>query len=309
MDVWLQPVFKDLNENKKFSDCRILVEDKSFDCHKLILASASEFFERMFLSDFKESKLGEYRVNDVKLETFSKFLDYVYTYSREVLEDCTNSLLIELIICGSAWLVKSIVVVCGDILVTRAPKMVIGDLIQLFRHGQILHQKNLIAVSVNNLRTRYATHLNCYDALCLESEVFKEYTILTGDYLPEIDRFRMIEAYVNLHGLIHNVAVDPLEPVEDDKKNASDSSAVIVMKLKECDEKASEADNKPGTSIKTSVNNKEELDKIKLHSKYVKTLLGYIKYNKISKRSFTDKIGKSDLLTPEEKYEKLYLTY
>jgi len=59
------------------------VGKESFDCHKVILSSASEFFERMFLSDFQESQSGKFRLSEVKPETFAEFLAYICVYLQQ----------------------------------------------------------------------------------------------------------------------------------------------------------------------------------------------------------------------------------
>ncbi|KAH8296749.1 hypothetical protein KR054_010913, partial [Drosophila jambulina] len=113
-------------ENKKFSDCRILVENEAFDCHKVVLASSSEFFERLFLGSFKESESGEIRLQEVKSETFAKFLQYAYTYNKEKLNECTSSMIMELLSCGTRWLVESIVAECVKILKERVSNMLLS---------------------------------------------------------------------------------------------------------------------------------------------------------------------------------------
>ncbi|KAH8364504.1 hypothetical protein KR084_007460, partial [Drosophila pseudotakahashii] len=318
----LEPAFNNLLENKKFSDCQILVGKESFDCHKVILASASEFFERMFLSDFRESKSGQFRLSEVKPETFAKFLHYVYTYNKTKLEENTNSMILELLSCGSTWLVQSITSDCAAILKVRAPNMVITHLIELFQCAHNINSKELIEISVKYLRSRFGTTMNCFDALLLTSDVFEQYTIITEGYLPEIERFRMIESYVTMNGLIDHVTEEPSEDVVDDKKEGTDSGVgKMVMPnstSEDSEEEASELDGEPGTSkaicdsSQQSTGTVHRLDepkdsKIKLiHHKYIKTLLGYIKYNRMTKNDFYNIIGKSVLLTDKEKYENFF---
>ncbi|XP_017002140.2 kelch repeat and BTB domain-containing protein 3-like [Drosophila takahashii] len=329
MDDWLEPAFANLLENKKFSDCQIIVGKESFDSHKVILASASEFFERMFLSDFKESKSGQFRLSEVKPETFAKFLHYVYTYNKKKLEENTNLMIMELLSCGSTWLVQSITSDCAAILKVRAPNMVISDLVELFQYAHNTNNKELIEISVKYLRSRFGTTMNCYDALLLTSDVFEQYTIISEGYLPEIERFKMIESYVTVNGLIEHVTEEPSEDVVDDKKEGTDSGVgeMVIPKSssEDSEDEISELDGQPGTSKAICDSNQKNPDtvhkgvhrpdepkdsKIKLiHHKYVKTLLGYIKFSKMAKNEFYNIIGKSALLSDKEKYENLFLTY
>ncbi|KAH8239248.1 hypothetical protein KR032_002361, partial [Drosophila birchii] len=113
-------------ENKKFSDCRILVKNEVFDCHKVILASSSEFFERLFLGSFRESETDEIRLHEVKPETFAMFIQYVYTYSKKKLDECHNSMIMDLLSCGTRWLVDSLVSDCVTILKERLNNMLLS---------------------------------------------------------------------------------------------------------------------------------------------------------------------------------------
>ncbi|XP_017121529.1 kelch-like protein 40 [Drosophila elegans] len=325
MEKWLEPVFANLIENKKFCDCHILVQNESFECHKVILASASDFFERMFLSEFKESKSGKFHLSQVKPETFAMFLQYVYTYNKKKLEESTNSMIIELLSCGSIWLVKSIVADCVAILQARAPNMVIGDLVELFQHAHNLDHSGLIDISVQPLRRRFGTTMNCYDVLVLTSDVFEKYVIMSEGYLPEVERFKMIESYVTVNGLISDETV---EDVDDDSKEGGDSGVGDMVKANPSSEdsyaESSESDDKPDTSTATCKRNDEKGavgqmgslrpnerndGKMKnIRHKYIKTLLSYVKFNNMTKKDFYEVVGRSVLLSYKEKYESLFLT-
>lgn len=122
------------------------MENESFDCHKLILGSASEFFERMFLSDFQESKTAEFRLNDVSPDTFRIFLDYVYTYDFEKLKKNPNEIIFDLFECGNKWLVKSITDDCEAVLKERAPQMSIGNLVETFQFAHNAEHNGIIDV-------------------------------------------------------------------------------------------------------------------------------------------------------------------
>nr|XP_043066553.1 kelch repeat and BTB domain-containing protein 4-like [Drosophila bipectinata] len=221
MDKWLRPSFANLMKNKKFSDCRILVENESFDCHKLILSSASEFFERMFLSDFQESQSSEYRLSDVSPDTFRIFMDYVYTYDCKKLEENTNMMILNLFECGNKWLVESITADCQAILTARAPQMGLGNLIATFQFSHNAENKDLIGVVSCNLY-RFGPNMNCDAALFLTSDVFEKYVILSDGYIPEVERFKMIEAYATVNGLIDAETVKhKIEMI--DKKGDTDS--------------------------------------------------------------------------------------
>ncbi|XP_017100146.2 kelch-like protein 40 [Drosophila bipectinata] len=138
MNNCLQKLYA-LLENKQFSDCRIMVDGQGFDCHKVVLASASEFFERMFLSDFKESNSGEYILGDVNPETFAVFLEQVYTHDTNKLKKLTIRSLMELRECATRLLVPSVATNATSELLSRADSVGFEDLIVLFEN---LHNSN-----------------------------------------------------------------------------------------------------------------------------------------------------------------------
>ncbi|KAH8264827.1 hypothetical protein KR038_002516, partial [Drosophila bunnanda] len=272
----LRPVFADLIKNHKFSDCRILVENESFDCHKVILASSSRFFERLFLSSFDDSKQNEIRLQEVKPATFAVFIQYVYTYSYEVLRKCSDSMIIDLITCGNKFLVISIVADCRYILQERAETIEICDLFSLFRTAVSIDDDILKALSSTGLKRNLGSEMNCNEAMTMTCDVFEQYLIITEGYLPEIERFKMITTYATVNGLIDSNSADTLEL--DEEPEDSDEEVEGLTKKKESETKG----------------------------KYVKMLLGHIKYNNMHKDDFYNIVGKSPLLTFKEKYEYIY---
>lgn len=70
----------------------------------------------------------------------------------------------------------------------------------------------------------------------------------------------------------------------------------------EPDEKGEDGAKNPRT-----VEQKDSKIKV-LHSKYIQTLLSYVKFNKMSKNEFYNIVGKSQLLSLKEKFENLFLT-
>jgi len=137
----------------------------------------------------------------------------------------------------------------------------------------------------------------------------------------------MIQAYITVSGLIHHETAEPSLDVVDDKNNENDSGVgdVAIPKSNSEDSEGEDpqTEGEPGTSKaicdsnvqKTEVHKDSDLldeakdSKIKLiHLKYIKTLLGYIKFNNMTKNDVYNVIGKSNLLNFKEKFDALYLT-
>merc|ERR1719228_2573599 len=67
-----------LSMNDKFSDVKICCEDKIYGCHKLVLISQSEVFERMLSSKMKEATSGEIKITDISAKTMKDLLFFLY---------------------------------------------------------------------------------------------------------------------------------------------------------------------------------------------------------------------------------------
>ncbi|XP_017060212.1 kelch repeat and BTB domain-containing protein 7-like [Drosophila ficusphila] len=312
----LEHALSKMRENKMFSDCLILVEDQSFACHKNILAVASEFFERMFLGKFQESQSGEIRLNEVKAETFSHFLQYVYSYNKEKLAAHSVAMLTELLKLGSSWLVDSIQKDCVQILKGRIGGMTISDLVPTFQSAHDTNHNELQECCVQRLKSLFRNQSQCFisDAMALTSDAFEQYLIASGGgNVPEIERFKMIELYVKVQGLYADFAENSEDVVDAEKKEVK-----LRVTSEESDVEEPEPNDKPGTSkaicnssgevADDAVGDQKESRIQRTHLKYIKTLLGYIDYNRMTKIDFYNVVGKSNLLNDKEKYENLFLT-
>ncbi|KAJ8302553.1 hypothetical protein KUTeg_018949 [Tegillarca granosa] len=69
------------------ADVTIVVEDKSFKCHKVILSSMSPYFEAMFSHDMKETRDGIVTLHDIDAVTFSDLVTFIYTGKEVVCEE------------------------------------------------------------------------------------------------------------------------------------------------------------------------------------------------------------------------------
>jgi hypothetical protein len=74
-----------LYKEGKFSDFSMICNEKEFQVHKCILAtSSSDFFQRLFLSDWKEAETGFIEVPEgISHQAFELFIIYLYTLQME----------------------------------------------------------------------------------------------------------------------------------------------------------------------------------------------------------------------------------
>lgn len=79
----LQEDFKDIFQNGNVSDVVLKVEGQEFKSHRCILAARSPVFKAMMTHDTKEYNTGVVDIQDVDHNSFSSFLEYLYTGSME----------------------------------------------------------------------------------------------------------------------------------------------------------------------------------------------------------------------------------
>ena len=86
--VWMKRAF----DENLFSDAQIILGQESFKVHKVILASASQVFKKMFESDMKE-KNGVIEISDFDPAIISDLLKYIYTGEAPNLKTLAKELL------------------------------------------------------------------------------------------------------------------------------------------------------------------------------------------------------------------------
>jgi len=73
---------QDLNDlyiTKEYADTSITCGDKSFRCHKIILASRSPVFKAMLNSEMQEKETGSVAIKNMTPEVLERLLGYIYT--------------------------------------------------------------------------------------------------------------------------------------------------------------------------------------------------------------------------------------
>ncbi|KAL7987041.1 hypothetical protein Chor_005960, partial [Crotalus horridus] len=70
---------KELYQNQQLCDIILVADGRRFPCHRILLASVSLYFQRMFTSTFKESREGEIVLMDLSATCLQSLLDYIYT--------------------------------------------------------------------------------------------------------------------------------------------------------------------------------------------------------------------------------------
>ncbi|XP_063444751.1 kelch-like protein 24 [Mytilus trossulus] len=64
--------------NEEFTDIKIIIDDKTFNCHRIVLSIMSPYFSAMFASGMKECQDGVVHLQNVESEAFEKILKFIY---------------------------------------------------------------------------------------------------------------------------------------------------------------------------------------------------------------------------------------
>lgn len=77
-----------------YCDLTFLIAGVQFPCHRIILASASPYFQALLTHTFKENNLNSIELRDIEPEIFSLLLNYIYSGQIELDENNVQDLLI-----------------------------------------------------------------------------------------------------------------------------------------------------------------------------------------------------------------------
>ncbi|KAK2821976.1 hypothetical protein Q5P01_022041 [Channa striata] len=170
----LQDGLCDLLDNDKFVDCVLKVQDKTFPCHRLVLAASSPFFKAMFLSELEESKKREIVLKDVEPAVMGMILRYLYTSDINLTEQNVQ----DIFMIANMYQIPSIFSVCVTYL---QDKLVLGNCLSIFRLGLLLDCPRLVLAAREFICERYQVITRDQDFLQLGASELA--MIITSDAL------------------------------------------------------------------------------------------------------------------------------
>ncbi|XP_017122443.1 kelch-like protein 7 [Drosophila elegans] len=182
----------DLRKHGLFSDIVIRIGSFKFQCHKIVLACASQFFEMLFQREGLQT--GEVVLQDTTPDIFEIFLDYIYTKDAEALDCLETILLLSLFKCANMWLAYEVEKICEQVCLIRIDAMEPAELVQLFAVSFHLGNEYLYSRIIGILHKKRS--IDCPEALKLGIDCFMKYFEMTGE-MTVADRFDMLEKWVN----------------------------------------------------------------------------------------------------------------
>ncbi len=163
----LRESINDLFLEQCFTDVSIEVGEKKFKAHKVILASQSDVFRRMFETDMKEKNECLVRIQDISPEVMEDLLFYFYTGSPKN----SATLARELLVAANKYNVSRLQIMCENELMMNltsenvTPTLILADKLQ--QTGNSLLKKECIKFIRNNAKSvmKSTTWNQCEDEI------------------------------------------------------------------------------------------------------------------------------------------------
>lgn len=172
----LQDGLKELLNENKFVDCTLKVGDRSFPCHRLIMAACSPYFREIFFTeDGKEvENTNEVVLDDVNPSILDMIIQYLY--SAEI--DLTDDNVQDIIAVANRFQIPSVFTVCVNYL---QKKLSMGNCMAIFRMGLVLNCPRLAVAARNYIADRF--ELLYKDEEFLKLAAHELFAIIGGDSL------------------------------------------------------------------------------------------------------------------------------
>ncbi|CAK6965542.1 kelch-like protein 41b [Scomber scombrus] len=146
----LQDGLKELLNENKFVDCTLKVGDRSFPCHRLIMAACSPYFREIFFTeDGKEvENTKEVVLEDVNPSILDMIIQYLY--SAEI--DLTDDNVQDIIAVANRFQIPSVFTVCVNYL---QKKLTLSNCLAIFRLGLMISCPRLAVAARNYVADRF----------------------------------------------------------------------------------------------------------------------------------------------------------
>ncbi|KAI1730523.1 BTB/POZ domain-containing protein [Ditylenchus destructor] len=105
----------DFNQPTESCDGKILVENHIFNINKKYLAMHSDYFDKMFFSDFKEKNADVIELKDVNHKLFGEFLQVIYPSRKKIDKKRVQDMLL----LADRYHVPTLTGLCEDFLLSR----------------------------------------------------------------------------------------------------------------------------------------------------------------------------------------------
>ncbi|ELU08836.1 hypothetical protein CAPTEDRAFT_81395, partial [Capitella teleta] len=138
-----------MRDNGLMTDVTLkLPDDSTIPCHKLILIAASQYFEHMFQSGFKESVEQEVELKFSDADTIRMLVEYIYSNEIEITEDNVETL----VDASELLLLEDLKISCEDF-ITKI--LNVSNCCQFCKLGRKYRIENLVANSLEFIASHF----------------------------------------------------------------------------------------------------------------------------------------------------------
>ncbi|XP_051169084.1 protein maternal effect lethal 26-like [Leptopilina boulardi] len=128
--------FKPFLINDTLSDVVFQINSKEFPAHKIVLASVSPVFEKMFTHQMKENLTNTVQINDADSDCFKEMLNYIYTGNVENL----NTMAFGLYELANKYDISTLQTICEKCLIVN---LAVDNAISIFQLADQYNNLNL----------------------------------------------------------------------------------------------------------------------------------------------------------------------
>ncbi|XP_071781386.1 kelch-like protein 41a [Centroberyx gerrardi] len=160
----LQDGLKELLNENKFIDCILKVGDRSFPCHKLILAACSPYFRELYFSEDGKDLGSKKEVVLENLDPTIMEMIVNYMYSAEI--DINDDNVQDIFAVANRFQIPSVFTVCVNYLQKKLSKK---NCLAIFRLGLMLNCPRLAVAARDYIADRFETMVKDEDFLELAS--------------------------------------------------------------------------------------------------------------------------------------------
>ncbi|XP_036396470.1 kelch-like protein 41b [Megalops cyprinoides] len=145
----LQDGLKELLNENKLVDCTLKVGDRSFPCHRVIMAACSPYFRELFFSeDGKELDSKEVVLENVDPTIMDMIIQYLYSADIDLTDDNVQ----DIFVVANRFQIPSVFTACVNYL---QRKLSLGNCLAIFRLGLVLNCPRLAVAARNYIADRF----------------------------------------------------------------------------------------------------------------------------------------------------------
>ena len=142
---------KAMLEEGLFSDVKIKMSTKTFNVHRVVLASHSDVFKRMFQINMREKQEGIVTISDIEPEVMTELLTYMYTGCAPGLKTHAK----ELLLTADKYNISHLQVLCENELKINLTSANVAEILEIADKCQL---KSSAFESLKNVCTKFIMH-------------------------------------------------------------------------------------------------------------------------------------------------------